>query len=46
MIDILYCAWNRLQFTTATWNWMMSHTNWDLVEQGGRVRRRLRGRHA
>lgn len=30
-IDILFCAWNRLEFTTQTWAWMMAHTNWDLV---------------
>lgn len=30
-IDILYCAWNRLDFTTATWAWMLAHTNWRTV---------------
>lgn len=32
-LDILYVAWNRLEFTSATWAWMMAHTNWDLVER-------------
>ncbi len=32
-VDILYCAWNRLQFTTATWAWMLPHTNWDYVNR-------------
>jgi glycosyltransferase involved in cell wall biosynthesis len=32
-VDILYCAWNRLEFTTHTWQWLMAHTNWDLVER-------------
>ena len=29
MLEILYLAWNRLEFTTATWAWMKAHTNWD-----------------
>lgn len=33
MIEILYCAWNRLEFTTASWSWMMAHTNWNLVSK-------------
>lgn len=32
-VEILYVAWNRLQFTTQTWAWMMAHTNWDLVQK-------------
>lgn len=32
-IDILYCAWNRLRFTSATWSWMMAHTNWAMVDK-------------
>jgi hypothetical protein len=32
-LEILYCAWNRLQFTSATWAWMMAHTNWDYVSK-------------
>lgn len=33
MIEILFCAWNRLDFTTATWAWMEAHTNWQLVSK-------------
>lgn len=32
-VEILFCAWNRLEFTTSTWAWMMSHTNWDYVSK-------------
>lgn len=32
-IDILFCAWNRLEMTSATWSWMMAHTNIDLVNR-------------
>jgi len=32
-IDILYVAWNRLKFTSATWAWMKAHTNWDHVNK-------------
>jgi len=31
-VEILYCAWNRLEFTSATWAWMCAHTNWDLAD--------------
>jgi len=31
--DILYLAWNRLEFTAATWAWMLAQTNWDLVSR-------------
>lgn len=31
--DILFCAWNRLQMTTATWAWMLGNTNWDFVNR-------------
>lgn len=31
-VEILYCAWNRLEFTTATWAWMCAQTNWDLAD--------------
>lgn len=30
-LEILYTAWNRLEFTTASWAWMMSHTALDYV---------------
>ena len=32
-VDILFCAWNRLQMTTQSWAWLMAHTNWDLVDR-------------
>ena len=32
-VEILYLAWNRLEFTSATWSWMLAHTNWDLVSK-------------
>lgn len=32
-IEILYVAWNRLEFTSHTWSWMMAHTNWDHVSR-------------
>jgi glycosyltransferase involved in cell wall biosynthesis len=32
-LDILFCAWNRLEMTSAVWSWMMAHTNWDHVER-------------
>lgn len=32
-IDVLYCAWNRLEFTTATWAWLLAHTNWRMVNK-------------
>lgn len=32
-IDVLYCAWNRREFTTATWSWMMAHTDWSEVSR-------------
>lgn len=31
-IDILFCAWNRLEMTSASWSWMLAHTNLDLVQ--------------
>lgn len=31
-VEILYTAWNRLEFTTATWAWMCAQTNWDLAD--------------
>lgn len=32
LVEILYVAWNRLEFTSATWDWMCAHTNWDLAD--------------
>lgn len=32
-VDVLYLAWNRREFTTATWSWMLAHTNWSLVDK-------------
>lgn len=32
-IDIVYCAWNRLEFTTATWAWLLAHTDWSFVNR-------------
>jgi len=32
-VDVLYVAWNRREFTTATWAWMIAHTNWKLVNK-------------
>jgi glycosyltransferase involved in cell wall biosynthesis len=32
-LDILYLAWNRLEFTMHTWAWLIAHTNWDRVNQ-------------
>jgi len=32
-VEILYLAWNRLSMTSATWSWMLAHTNWDLVSK-------------
>lgn len=32
-LDILFCAWNRLEFTTSVWSWMIAHTNWDHVDR-------------
>ncbi len=31
--ELLYLAWNRMQFVTATWSWMLAHTNWELVDK-------------
>jgi glycosyltransferase involved in cell wall biosynthesis len=31
MLDILYVAFNRLEYTKVTWNLMLENTNWDLV---------------
>lgn len=31
MVDLLFLAWNRLKFTSATWAWMLAHTDWGLV---------------
>ena len=33
MLDILFVAWNRLEFTSAVRAWMMAHTNWDYVDR-------------
>jgi len=30
-VEILYLAWNRLDYTSLTWYEMMRHTDWDLV---------------
>jgi glycosyltransferase involved in cell wall biosynthesis len=32
-VDILYVAWNRREMTTASWAWLMAHTNWDHVHK-------------
>jgi glycosyltransferase involved in cell wall biosynthesis len=32
-VDVLYCAWNRLEFTRHTWAWMVAHTDWVLVDK-------------
>jgi glycosyltransferase involved in cell wall biosynthesis len=32
-VEILYLAFNRLQFTTATWSWLVAQTNWDLAQK-------------
>ena len=32
-VDILYLAFNRLEFTTATWAWLMAHTPWEHVNR-------------
>lgn len=32
-VELLYLAWNRLQFTTQTWAWLMAHTNFDYVSK-------------
>jgi hypothetical protein len=32
-VEILFVAWNRLDFTTASWAWMVAHTNWQLVSK-------------
>ena len=32
-VEILFCAWNRLEFTTSVWSWMLAHTNWDYVDR-------------
>lgn len=31
MLEILYVAYNRLEFTKVSWNLMLENTNWDLV---------------
>jgi len=33
MIEILYVAWNRLEFTGLSWELMIRNTNWDLVSK-------------
>src|SRR5262245_58469499 len=32
-VEILFLAFNRLEFTTRSWAWMIAHTNWDLVSK-------------
>lgn len=32
-VEILYLAWNRLQFTSQTWRLLMCNTNWKLVKK-------------
>lgn len=32
-IDIVYLAWNRIEYTTATWAWLIAHTNWEWVNR-------------
>jgi len=33
MIDVLYLAWNRLEFTTRTFDYLLAHTDWSLVNR-------------
>jgi hypothetical protein len=33
MIDVLYLAWNRLQFTKTSFELLLENTNWDLVDR-------------
>lgn len=30
-LDIIYLAWNRLEFTKKSWEHLLANTNWDLV---------------
>lgn len=32
-IDVLYLAYNRLEFTTHTFGWLLAHTNWRMVNR-------------
>lgn len=32
-LEILYLAWNRREFTSHTWAWLMAHTAWDYVSK-------------
>jgi glycosyltransferase involved in cell wall biosynthesis len=32
-IDILYVAWNRMEFTTHTFEWLLAHTDWRRVRK-------------
>lgn len=33
MLDVLYIAWNRLEFTRFTFECLLENTNWDLVDR-------------
>ena len=33
IIDVVYCAWNRLRFTERTFGLLLANTNWDLVRR-------------
>lgn len=32
-LDIVYVAWNRIEFTRASWMMLLENTNWDLVSR-------------
>lgn len=32
-IDVLFVAWNRLEFTTHTFEWLLAHTDWRRVNK-------------
>ena len=33
MLDVVYCAWNRLEFTRFTFERLLENTNWELVRE-------------
>ena len=32
-VELLFLAWNRLEFTSRSWAWLVAHTNWELVSK-------------
>ncbi len=32
-VEILFLAFNRLEFTTRSWSWLIAHTNWESVSK-------------